>query len=301
LNFHDERFRFFAGNDHRDVAVANRKMSAGSWTHLAVTRDGAGEFRIYVNGELDTVGTKRTMDAFEGLDVGRTIPGAGGTAGELAEFRVWDRARTAVEILANFDRSLAGGNLPEGLVYHFDGQEKAGGPLRGRARVEGTLDGPSLMTAEEARAVREKFERFQQLTQTRGRVKAGRALFETACLVCHQVGGQGSNLAPPLDGAGHRGTEGLLRALLTPSAAVEAGYRKFQVETRDGEIHEGFLVARDAGEIVLRQPNAGEVRLEADTVKRARFTRFSLMPEGLLEAKRPEQVSDLFAFLRTLH
>jgi putative heme-binding domain-containing protein len=219
----------------------------------------------------------------------------------LAEFRVWDRARTAVEILANFDRSLAGGNLPEGLVYHFDGQEKAGGPLRGRARVEGTMDGPALMTAEEARAVREKFERFQQLTQTRGRVKAGRALFETACLVCHQVGGQGSNLAPPLDGAGHRGTEGLLRALLTPSAAVEAGYRKFQVATRDGEIHEGFLVARDAGEIVLRQPNAGEVRLEADTVKRARFTRFSLMPEGLLEAMRPEQVSDLFAFLRTLH
>ena len=40
-----------------------------------------------------------------------------------------------------------------------------------------------------------------------------------------------------LNGAGASGVETLLRNVLTPNAAMEAGYRAFRVETRDGEVN----------------------------------------------------------------
>ena len=81
---------------------------------------------------------------------------------------------------------------------------------------------------------------------------------------------------------------------------MEAGYRKFRVETRDGEIHEGFLVQQDVSGVVLRQPNAEPMKTPAVNIKRAAFQNVSIMPEGLLEALEPKQVSDLFTYLRSL-
>ena len=50
----------------------------------------------------------------------------------------------------------------------------------------------------------------------------------------------------------------------------------------------------------LRQPNAEDLRVPRANVKRAGFTRLSLMPEGLLEGLKPGDVSDLFVYLLTL-
>ena len=87
---------------------------------------------------------------------------------------------------------------------------------------------------------------------------------------------------------------------LTPSAAMEGGYRAFRVVTRDGRIVQGLLVARDANAIVIRQPNTADIRIPAKEVLQADFTSVSIMPEGLLEALSPQEVSDLFAHLRSL-
>ena len=96
------------------------------------------------------------------------------------------------------------------------------------------------------------------------------------------------------------GMEALLRNILTPNAAMEGGYRKFRVETKDGELVEGLLVSQDTTAIVLRQPNVPDTRIPQTNVRKAEFTNISVMPEGLLEAMQPAQVSDLFAFLKTL-
>jgi putative heme-binding domain-containing protein len=82
----------------------------------------------------------------------------------------------------------------------------------------------------------------------------GQQVFTSICTVCHTVKGQGGKIGPVLDGAGANGVEALLRNLLTPNAAMEAGYRQFRVETRDGEVQEGLVVSQDDNTIVLRQP-----------------------------------------------
>ena len=81
---------------------------------------------------------------------------------------------------------------------------------------------------------------------------------------------------------------------------MEAGYRLFRVETRDGNVLDGLLVSQDGNVLVLRQPNTEDLRIPQGNVKRAGFTRLSVMPEGLLEGLKAEDVPDLFAYLKTL-
>jgi putative heme-binding domain-containing protein len=81
---------------------------------------------------------------------------------------------------------------------------------------------------------------------------------------------------------------------------MEAGYRRFRIETQDGEIHEGLLAASDATSLTLRQPSTEDRRFLRTEVRRSSSLKGSVMPEGLLEAIQPTEVTDLFAYLRTL-
>jgi len=114
------------------------------------------------------------------------------------------------------------------------------------------------------------------------------------------VRGEGRQIGPVLDGAAALGLEPLLRNILTPSAALEGGYRIYRVELHDGEVLDGILVSENDSELLLRRPNMEDTKVPQANIKRAEFTQSSLMPEGLLEALKPEEVTDLFAYLKTL-
>jgi len=87
-------------------------------------------------------------------------------------------------------------------------------------------------------------------------------------------------MGPVLDGAGANGVESLLRNIVTPNAAMEAGYRRFRVETRDGEVQEGLLASQDDNAIVLRQPNSEDLRIPRSNVRRAGLPERPLCPKG---------------------
>jgi len=91
-----------------------------------------------------------------------------------------------------------------------------------------------------------------------------------------------------------------LRNLLSPSAAIEPGYRLFRVETRQGVLKEGFLVKQDAEAVILRRQGSEDERIPQAAISRAAFTRRSVMPDGLLEGLPDAEVVDLFAYLRGL-
>jgi putative membrane-bound dehydrogenase-like protein len=297
MNFFGSQFRVWVGGLN-DVIVAKKKTTADVWTHCAVTRDAAGKFRIYINGELDSDQGKAAPQKFEKLRLGWTAP-AKGTAGWLSEFRVWNRARSAEEIRADFDRSFEGETKPAGLAHYFPG---AGpwGKLHSGAKVVKTSDFPPLLTPAESKALAEKFTKFHSLADKAGDSAKGQALFATVCQGCHSVGGTGGQIGPVLNGAGALGVEALLRNILTPNAAMEPGYRVFRVELKDGDVLDGIRVSEDKDAIVLRRQNMEDTRIPQSTVKRAAFTKSSIMPEGLLDGLPPEQVSDLFAYLKSL-
>jgi putative heme-binding domain-containing protein len=298
MNFHAGSFRVWT-KDHRDIVVAKSKTTADRWRHYAVTRDAGGTFRIFIDGELDAESASRETTPYPGLRIGLSTPRSGGTRGRLAEFRVWNRARTPEEIRADFDRSYTGDEpLPASLVSFHGGT--AWGEVTGKARIEPAVDAPTLVTAADIATRTEKFARFRHLAETGGDPARGAAVFATRCLACHQQGGRGGRIGPALDGLGLTGTESLLRHVLTPSAAMEGGYRSFRVVTKDGRVVQGLLVSQDADAIVIRQPDTADIRIAARDVAQAGFTAISIMPEGLLESLAPQEVSDLFAHVKTL-
>jgi putative heme-binding domain-containing protein len=297
LNFYDAKFRVWAGPGVGDVVVARKPMTPDLWTHLAATRDAAGLWRIYVDGELDATGERPAAGPIRQPRLGASGP-SGGTAGAFAELRLWNRARSAEEIRAHFDRSFAGETRPEGLVFLGAG-DGTWGQLRGGAKVARSTDHPPLLTTAEAADMDAKFARYRALAEAPGDAARGKVLAE-ACQACHRVGQAGASIGPDLSGAGALGTEALLRNLLTPNAAMEAGYRTYRVELADGDLLEGLFVREDADAVVLRLVGQGDQRIEKRRLKDAKFLRRSLMPEGLLEALDDRQASDLFAYLRSL-
>jgi putative heme-binding domain-containing protein len=98
----------------------------------------------------------------------------------------------------------------------------------------------------------------------------------------------------------HTGVDSILRNVLTPNAAMEGAYRTFRVVMKNGTVSDGFLVEQNAAAIVLRVPGATDRRISRSDIQSSGYTRRSLMPEGMLEGLEPEQVSDLFAHLKSI-
>ncbi len=296
LNFYAGRLRLWAGPGGGDVIIATRTTAAGVWTHVALTRTAEGQLDLYVNGELDVSGQWDGAPSFNELDVGRTTPGPG-TAAQLSELRVWSVARSAAEIGASFRRRIEPGQRAPGLVLVLPGDEVT---LLGDARFEGVFDPPPVLSDEERAEEEARFERYRGLAAAAGDRSLGRELFGVHCATCHIAGGEGGSIGPVLDGVAAKGTEGILRSVLTPNAGVESGYRTLIVRTTSGELLDGFLAAEDADSILLRRKDREDLRLPRSEIESARFDRLSLMPEGLFEGIDDVQVTDLLEYLQSL-
>jgi putative heme-binding domain-containing protein len=294
MNFFGSQFRVWTGHDS---IVANKKMAPDNWTHIAVTRNAQGMFQIFIDGELDQARGKSAPQKFEKVRIGWAQPKKG-TQGMLAEFRIWNRVRTPEEIRNHFDRALDSKTPVEGLVYRGSGGTWSG--LHGKAHVIKTSDFPPLLSPDESRELDEKFAHNRHLAQKPGGDPAKGKLIATLCMSCHLIQGQGGNIGPNISGAGTMGMEALLRRLITPNAALESAYRIYRVELKNGDLVDAFLVSDDANAIVLRQPGVPDRRIPKSDVRNARFIRRGMMPEGILDALQPEQVTDLFAYLMSL-
>ncbi len=290
LNFFGSKFRVYAGSEMKDVCVASKPMTPDLWTHLAVTRDAQGLFKIYQNGELDATGTKPAPQKWENCQIGWSGP-AKGTEGALMEFRVWKTARSAADIRASFDRTLASKETHASYP-------NANSKFNLGARLAKTIDTPPLLTEAQANALDAKFTRFTVLAP-KGDPQAGKAL-SALCIACHQIGNTGGQIGPNLSGAGAMGLEAVLRNILTPNAAMEPGYRIYRVEMKNGDLIDAFFVSEDKDATVIRQPGLPDRRLNKTDIRSTRFIRRSLMPEGLLDALPEQSVADLLAYLMTL-
>ena len=298
MNFFASTFRMYGGSVLKDVVTAKKPMTPDLWTHLAVTRDAAGNCKIYQNGELDATSKKPAPVKFENCRVGWSGPSKG-TEGSIAEFRVWNRERTASEIRALFVRSFEGQAKPDGLVFYNPGGEANWGKLGKGARIAKTTDYPPILTKEKAEKLDTLFTKYFALGQKKGDIAKGKML-SAICMACHTINGAGGQIGPNLSGAGAMGLEGVLRNIMDPNAAMEAGYRTFRTELKTGDIVDAFYVGEDKEAFVVRQVGLPDRRIPKKEVRTTRYIRRSLMPEGLLDALSDEQVTDLLAYLMTL-
>jgi putative heme-binding domain-containing protein len=124
----------------------------------------------------------------------------------------------------------------------------------------------------------------------------GRKLFAETCGACHRMFGEGGTAGPELTGA-QRGELGYwLENILDPSGIVPQNFRMSVVRLKDGRILTGVMGLERGRTITLRTPKE-EVLVDRSLVVEVKPTALSLMPGGLLEQLKPEQVRDLVSYL----
>jgi putative membrane-bound dehydrogenase-like protein len=137
----------------------------------------------------------------------------------------------------------------------------------------------------------------KQLAEQPGDRKAGKAVFEKNCQVCHKLNGQGHEVGPDLTGANRRDVEYLLINILDPNRVVGKDYYAATVTDKSGRVHTGLLAENVPGRVVLKGENAKLTVIPRNEIEEFTITEKSLMPEGLPDTMTEVQFRDLIAYL----
>jgi putative membrane-bound dehydrogenase-like protein len=152
-------------------------------------------------------------------------------------------------------------------------------------------------TAEEKKVLYDKYSNLLTADFLQGGdIAAGRELFQKLCSSCHVLHGEGRNLGPDLTGSDRRNFHYLIENLTDPSATVGEDFRASLVTTWEGSTLTGVLLRRDEKTYLLRTQEE-DVILDEETIEEIRPSMLSIMPDGLLEGLKDEEVRDLVSYL----
>lgn len=132
-----------------------------------------------------------------------------------------------------------------------------------------------------------------------GDVAAGKSLFagKAACATCHQLGGQGARVGPPLDNQRHRDYASLWRDIVDPNATLNPDAIAYLAVLADGTSATGVRLAETLDEITLAEPGGATRTLRKADIDELAPLAVSLMPVGIEKLLTPTEVRDLMAYL----
>jgi len=141
-----------------------------------------------------------------------------------------------------------------------------------------------------------------QLLKMKGDAGRGRNVFfdeqKGNCGRCHRIRDHGSAVGPELTAIGTKlGKEGLLEAVLSPSAAIAHEYKVWILETRSAGFVTGYIAEETPQKVTLKDANGQALSFEPSEVLSKNPSDVSLMPEGLVGTMTVEDLVNLLEFL----
>jgi putative heme-binding domain-containing protein len=140
-------------------------------------------------------------------------------------------------------------------------------------------------------------------TQLKGRNFAnGRRMFgAAACVACHRFAGEGGAIGPDLSGAGGRfSPRDLLESILDPSKEVSDQYAPIVVTLLNGNRVTG-RVMNLSGDSMRLNTNMFDpeetANVDRKQIKSIEPSTISMMPEGLLNMLKQDEILDLLAYI----
>jgi putative heme-binding domain-containing protein len=153
------------------------------------------------------------------------------------------------------------------------------------------------------RTPKEKEERIAQIKALLGSKDIGtpdpshgRGLFANTCMQCHTLFGVGGKVGPDLTGSNRANLDYLLYNAVDPNAQIGTDYQTTQVVTKDGQNVMGIVVAETDRAVTLRTAT-NDVLIPKGEIDTRRVHAMSMMPEGLLDRFKPDELRDWAAYL----
>jgi len=114
----------------------------------------------------------------------------------------------------------------------------------------------------------------------------------------HSLEDKGGKVGPPLDAIGSgQPLDFIIGTVLEPQREIKESYEAVELSLQDGRKLTGYIVARDASGVTLREPATGaETKLAPADVAAERAIG-SFMPAGLVDALPRADLRDLFRYL----
>ena len=138
--------------------------------------------------------------------------------------------------------------------------------------------------------------RLNPHTLARADLGQGRAVFNRVCASCHRLFGQGGEIGPDLTGSGRSNIDYLLENLVDPGASVSADFRMVVVAMNDGRVLNG-MVKTESGRTITLQTQTEALTLDRSDIETLKPSSSSLMPDGLLDSLKPDEILNLIGYL----
>jgi len=147
-----------------------------------------------------------------------------------------------------------------------------------------------------------QIEKYKKMATPTALAKAdaaqGRLIYQKSCLACHKLYGEGGIIGPDLTGSNRADLNYLLLNIVDPSGDIQDAYQLVTVHTKNGQILTGTLTLEDDQKVELSMVGLKNTIAKSDIKKRT-VTPISMMPEGLLETLKPDEVLHLFKYMQT--
>jgi putative heme-binding domain-containing protein len=130
----------------------------------------------------------------------------------------------------------------------------------------------------------------------------GREIFgSVGCFACHRFANEGGAIGPDLTGvAGRFSARDLVESIIDPSKEVSDQYAPIVIEKKDGTEVTGRIANLNDNNVSVNvnmyDPNE-MVRVNRRDIKSIQPSKMSMMPSGLLNVLKEEEILDLMAFL----
>jgi putative membrane-bound dehydrogenase-like protein len=138
---------------------------------------------------------------------------------------------------------------------------------------------------------------YASVAGLKGDAARGHILYKNICFACHKLKGEGNEIGPDLGTMAGKPTDQIVESVMDPSRAVEARYLAQMLKLKDGRDVVAMISEETANSLTLRTALGTEVVLKSDVVTRSSSTK-SVMPEGLENLLKPQDVADVIAWIR---
>jgi putative membrane-bound dehydrogenase-like protein len=239
-------------------------------------------------GALASVGSKESVDMLQTIALSKKY---GLPLRKQAAHKIGNSGSGEDRVLA----ILKNKKVPAELIP--DVVASVSGAWRGSVRTEAATylpDNGKSTTGKPAPAM-------PQLLALNANGAAGEKIFSANCNVCHQINNVGYDFGPKLSEIGSKlPKEGLLEAIVHPSAGIGFGYEGWVLKMKDGTALSGILASKTETDIDIKFPGGAHRKLKTSDVVSLTQMKQSMMSEGLYNNMSTQDLANLLEYLERL-